>query len=59
MGRLLVEIKSAHTLHRVAPRQVYNYLKATKLEVGLLLHFGGEPAYYRLFSRNSSPSAAL
>ncbi len=57
--RLLVEIKSTQALHRLAPRQVYNYLKATKLELGLLLHFGREPAYYRLFSRNSSPSVAL
>ena len=57
--RLLVEIKSTPGLHRLAPRQVYNYLKATRLEVGLLLHFGREPAYYRLFSPNSPPSAAL
>jgi len=31
---------------------VYNYLKATRLEVGLLLHFGPEPKFYRLISTN-------
>ena len=46
--RLVVEAKSTHDLHKSAPRQVYNYLRATRLEVGLLLHFGPEPAFYRL-----------
>ena len=39
----VVEIKATAELHKSAPRQVYNYLKATNLEVGLLLHFGPEP----------------
>jgi hypothetical protein len=34
-------------LHKSALRQVYNYLRATRLQVGLLLHFGPEPAFYR------------
>ena len=46
--RLVVEAKSTHDLHKSAPRQVYNYLRATRLQVGLLLHFGPEPAFYRL-----------
>jgi GxxExxY protein len=50
--KLVVEIKSTFRLHRAAPRQVYNYLKATRLEVGLLLHFGPSPTFYRLFSPN-------
>ena len=37
--RLIIEIKSTYRLHKAAPRQVLNYLKATNLEVGLLLHF--------------------
>ena len=51
--KLVVEVKSTQALHRRAPRQVYNYLRATNLEVGLLLHFGPEPSFYRLISRNS------
>ena len=46
--RLVVEAKSTHDLHKFAPRQVYNYLRATRLQVGLLMHFGPEPAFYRL-----------
>lgn len=44
--KLVVEAKSTHDLHKSANRQVYNYLKATNLEVGLLLHFGPEPRFY-------------
>lgn len=44
---LVVETKSTYELHRAAARQVYNYLRATRLEVGLLLHFGPKPAFYR------------
>jgi GxxExxY protein len=51
-GKLIVEVKATYHLDRSAPRQVYNYLKATRLEVGLLLHFGPDPAFYRLVSKN-------
>ena len=46
--RLIIEAKSTQELHKSASRQVYNYLRATRLQVGLLLHFGPEPAFYRL-----------
>ena len=46
--KLVVETKSGFELHREAPRQLYNYLRATNLEVGLLLHFGPEPKFFRL-----------
>src|SRR6188472_3399790 len=45
--RLVIEAKSTQELHKSAPRQVYNYLRATRLQVGLLLHFGPGPAFYR------------
>ncbi|MGH7721076.1 MAG: GxxExxY protein [Gemmatimonadaceae bacterium] len=54
---VVVEAKSAYELHRAAPRQVYNYLRATGLEVGLLLHFGPEPKFYRLMCRNTPHTA--
>lgn len=54
--RLVVEIKSTLVLHAAATRQVYNYLRATSLEVGLLLHFGPEPKFYRqVLSNNKKP----
>jgi GxxExxY protein len=47
-GRLIVEVKSTRVLPPAATRQLYNYLHATQLEVGLLLHFGPEPHFYRV-----------
>ena len=44
---LIVEAKSTLILHAGASRQIYSYLRSTKLEVGLLLHFGPEPKFYR------------
>ena len=46
--RVIIEAKSTQELHESARRQVQNYLRATRLEVGLLLHFGPDPAFYRL-----------
>lgn len=51
--RLVVEIKSCEVLHGAATRQVYNYLRATGLEAGLLLHFGPRPRFWRVFCRPS------
>ena len=45
---LIVEAKATTTIHKSAARQVYNYLCASRLQVGLLLHFGPEPAFQRL-----------
>ena len=52
--KLVVETKSTYELHRAAPRQLFNYLHATNLEVGLLFHFGPEPRFYRVVSTNPS-----
>ena len=51
-GKVVVETKSTYDLHPAARRQLYNYLRASRLEVGLLLHFGREPEFYRLMYRN-------
>lgn len=55
--KLVIEAKATHELHKTAPRQVYNYLRATKLQVGLLLHFGPEPAFYRLIHTEQAKPA--
>ena len=54
--KLVVETKSTYELHRVAPRQLFNYLRATNLEVGLLFHFGPEPRFHRVISTNPNTS---
>jgi PD-(D/E)XK nuclease superfamily protein len=56
--RVVVETKSTYELHPAAQRQLYNYLRATRLEVGLLFHFGREPEFYRLMCRNPTPLMA-
>lgn len=50
--KLVVEIKSTLALHEGAVRQVANYLRATSLELGLLLHFGPQPRFYRVICSN-------
>jgi GxxExxY protein len=45
-GRVVVEVKSSADLPRTVRRQVFNYLRATNLDLGLLLHFGLEPKFY-------------
>ena len=49
---VVVEIKSTEVLPPMAQRQVVNYLKATSLEVALLLHFGAKPKFYRMVHSN-------
>lgn len=51
--KLVVETKSTYELHKAAPRQLYNYLHATSLELGLLFHFGPEPRFYRVICQNT------
>jgi GxxExxY protein len=46
-NKLVVEVKSTYQLHGYSIRQIYNYLRGTDLEVGLILHFGPEPKFYR------------
>jgi GxxExxY protein len=46
--KVVLEIKSTEHLHRDAKRQLYNYLRATKFEVGLLLHFGRSAKFHRV-----------
>jgi GxxExxY protein len=54
--RVVVETKATFDLHPSAQRQLYSYLRASNLEVGLLLHFGREARFYRLFCRNTRRS---
>lgn len=51
-NKLVVELKSTQDLHKAVTRQVYNYLRATTLELGLVLHFGPEAKFYRVIHRH-------
>ena len=48
--RIIVEVKSTKSVHESAARQVLNYLRASRLDVGLLLHFGPRASFFRLIS---------
>jgi GxxExxY protein len=50
--KLVIETKATEQLHPGARRQLFSYLSATTLEVGLLLHFGHEPKFYRVICEN-------
>ena len=50
--KLVLETKATERLHPSATLQLFSYLCATNLEVGLLLHFGREPKFYRVICEN-------
>lgn len=56
-GKVVIEIKSTYELHPAAQRQLFNYLRVTRLEIGLLLHFGPKAKIHRLICRNGVVSA--
>jgi GxxExxY protein len=46
-GRVIVEIKAGEKLPEIALPQLRNYLAISKLELGILLHFGLKAVFYR------------
>ena len=52
-NKVIVEIKAAKNLTLEHEAQLLNYLKATDIEVGLLLNFGPEPQIKRKLFDNS------
>ena len=51
-GVVLLELKAVKTLDLVHQAQLMHYLKATEIEVGLLLNFGGRPEFRRIVLEN-------
>ena len=49
---VLLELKAVRTLDPAHEAQLLNYLRATDIEVGLLLNFGPRPAIKRLAYNN-------
>lgn len=53
---VILELKAAEMLSREHELQLINYLKATPIEVGLLLNFGKEPQLVRkIFTNDRKP----
>jgi len=49
---VLLELKAARALDRSHQAQLLNYLRATDIEVGLLLNFGERPEFKRVIFDN-------
>jgi GxxExxY protein len=55
-GVVIVELKAAQAIAYEHEIQLINYLKATKIEVGLLLNFGRKPEFVRkIYSNDRKP----
>ena len=51
-NKVIVELKACELLMNAHVAQTMNYLKATEIEVGLLLNFGEEPEFKRFIYTN-------
>ena len=49
---LLIELKAVSALHSAHEAQLLNYLRATDIELGLLLNFGLKPQFKRMVFDN-------
>ncbi len=49
---VIVELKAAKAIGKEHEAQLTNYLKATTMEVGLLLNFGSKPEFKRKIFQN-------
>jgi hypothetical protein len=58
-GQLIVEIKSKSDNPDAGSAQLFNYLRSTNLEIGLLFNFGTKPSFKRVVCRNSSRRAGV
>jgi len=51
-NKVIIELKAAEAICEEHENQLINYLKATKIEVGLLLNFGRKPEVKRKIFSN-------
>ena len=56
---VLLELKAARSLDSSHRAQLMNYLKATEIEVGLLLNFGERPEFKRVVFDNLKKQGAI
>ena len=50
--KVIVELKTAERIHPEHLAQLSNYLKATQIEVGILLNFGRQTTFKRVILTN-------
>jgi GxxExxY protein len=56
---VIVELKAAEALAEEHELQLINYLKATEIEVGLLLNFGKKPEFKRKLFTNDKKKVSI
>ena len=52
-NKVILELKSAECIREEHEAQLLNYLKATNIEIGLLLNFGKKPEFKRFIYSNN------
>ena len=58
-NKVLLELKAGETIDQAHISQLNNYLRATRLEVGLILNFGTKPEFKRrVFTNERKPLPA-
>lgn len=57
--RVIVENKATESLSPAAKPQIINYLRAPQFEVGVLLHFGPKPRFYRFVDSTKRPFVSI
>lgn len=50
--KIILELKAAEIIHQKHEFQLINYLRATNIDVGLLLNFGEKPEFKRKIYTN-------
>ena len=57
--KVILELKAKESLHQAHEAQLTNYLRATDIELGLLLNFGRKPEFKRKYFSNSSKGLSM
>ena len=55
-NKVIIELKATEVLMNAHVAQTINYLRATLIEIGMLLNFGAEPEFKRLIYTNNKKS---
>ena len=52
--KVILELKAKESIHEAHEAQLVNYLRATEIEIGLLLNFGRKPEFKRKYFSNKN-----
>ena len=58
-GKIIVELKTAESISKAHEAQVLHYLRASEVEVGLVMNFGAVARFRRIEMRNNRKKRML